>query len=127
MRDMEYGYSTSVYSTPSSNFGGNKSNFGNGVGSGNAVPRDGGGSVPSNTVIVANVCMRPELMNIVELYYFLIQNLNRSIRQQYSRRLLILKIPDKFICYYIMVCKINVTVFTVTSVVYLANAKDKVS
>lgn len=54
-RDIDYGYSTSVYSTPSNNFGGGggaKGSFGNGVGSGNP---SGGNAVPSNTVIVANV------------------------------------------------------------------------
>ncbi len=55
MREMDYGYSTSVYSTPSNNFGGNKPNFGNGVGGGN-VNVGGGGGQSSNTVIVANVC-----------------------------------------------------------------------
>lgn len=54
MREMDYGYSTSVYSTPSSNFGGNKPNFGNGVGGGN-VNVGGSGGQSSNTVIVANV------------------------------------------------------------------------
>ncbi|CAL8098877.1 unnamed protein product [Orchesella dallaii] len=55
MREMDYGYSTSVYSTPSSNYGGSKSNYGNGVSGGNVNVSSGGASASSNTVIVANL------------------------------------------------------------------------
>jgi len=57
---MDYGYSTSVYSTPSSNYNTayqrEKQGYTNGAGVNTNVQGGVGGGTSSNTVICANVC-----------------------------------------------------------------------